>query len=494
MQDSLKDSLESIRMSFALFAPELALSVGILLLIISGLIWKNKARRFHLFTILICSATLFIIGYQWPLLKTPGLLFSGMLQVDQFAAYLKILFLLSGILTVGMTWRNAITQQRLPEYYVLILTIILGAHLVVMSTNFVITFIGLELISISSYVLTGFAFTKTATEGSLKYFMFGSVASATMLYGMSFLYGITGSLDFTSSEFIRAIINNQQPLFFVAATFTLGGFLFKIAAAPFHPWAPDVYEASPMPVIAFFSVVPKLAGLAILSKFIHTINLFGQTLYDWQLILCGIAMLTLTVGNFSALWQKNPKRLMAYSSIAQSGFLLVALAAFVPEGMQFMLFYATIFVLLNFLVFNYLHYFENIGLTTIASYNGVAKFLIVPSVFLLIGFIGLTGLPPTAGFTAKLFIFSALWESYELTGKYLVLALFIIGLLNTVVSLFFYLRIPYASFIQKSEMSIRVNNLTYENLLGLILVLLVLLLFFNPGLLMGWINKINFVI
>src|SRR5690606_34519527 len=149
-------------------------------------------------------------------------------------------------------------------------------------------------------------------EGSLKYFVFGSVASAVMLYGISFLYGMTGSLAFTSPEFIQALSTQHNPLFFIAGIFTLSGFLYKVAAAPFHPWAPDVYEASPMPIVAFFSTVPKLAGIGILVKFIYTLTLSGQSVYDWQLVLAGIAILTLTVGNFSALWQRNTKRLMAY--------------------------------------------------------------------------------------------------------------------------------------------------------------------------------------
>lgn len=185
---------------------------------------------------------------------------------------------------------------------------------------------------------------------------------------------------------------------------------------------------------------------------------------------------------------------MAYSSIAQSGFLLVGVAAFLPQGVHFMLFYASIYLLMNFLVFNYLLYFESLGLTTISSFSGVGKQLTVPCILILIGFIALTGLPPTAGFTAKLFVFTSLWESYTLSDKPILLWLLIFGLLNTVVSLFYYLRIPYYAFIKNGESGIKTNILSFENFFGLVLVLMVLLLFFNPGLLMGWINKINFVL
>jgi NADH-quinone oxidoreductase subunit N len=159
-----------------------------------------------------------------------------------------------------------------------------------------------------------------------------------------------------------------------------------------------------------------------------------------------------------------------------------------------MLFYAAVYVLMNFLVFSYLQYFESFGVTTLESFAGIGKTLTWPSIFILAGFIALTGLPPTAGFTAKLFVFTSLWESYQVNDKPILLWLLVFGLVNTVVSLFYYLRIPYYAFIKGGETNAKANNLTFENLFGLVLVLCLLLLFFNPGLLMGWINKINFVL
>jgi len=185
---------------------------------------------------------------------------------------------------------------------------------------------------------------------------------------------------------------------------------------------------------------------------------------------------------------------MAYSSIAQSGFLLVGVVAFLPQGTQFMLFYASVYLVMNYLVFLYVQYFEDRGFTAIPSFAGAGRAIVWPSIFMLVGFIALTGLPPTGGFTAKLFIFSSLWEAYQVSNKAVLLVLLIFGLLNTVVALFYYLRIPYYAFIKNGETSIKTNNLTFENLLGLILVLSILILFFGPGLLMGWINKINFVL
>jgi NADH-quinone oxidoreductase subunit N len=274
----------------------------------------------------------------------------------------------------------------------------------------------------------------------------------------------------------------------------LGGLLFKIAAVPMHIWSPDVYEAAPVPVIAFFSVVPKLAGVAILFHFVSVLQSVENNVYDWRLILAGLSFLTMTVGNFAALLQKNPKRMMAYSSIAQTGFLLAGMSSLIPASVPFILFYSTVYLLMNFLVFLYIQYFERHGIVSIEGYSGVGKIVVWPSVFCLVGLIALTGLPPTAGFTGKLFIFSSLWQSYTVTSQTFLLGLMIFGLLNTVVSLFFYLKIPYYAFLKAGEPLKKQNNLTFENLLGLILVLLVLVLFFQPGLLMGWINKIIFVL
>lgn len=489
----LYEQLELNRMSLTFFIPEIILFFAVIGLLVIGLIKKDRTLLFTLVTFFTFFASLITLIFYWPIHATASNIFNGMLRSDHFSAYLRILIDVAGMLTVIMTWRNQ-KQQHLFEYYALVVTVVLGAHLLVMSMNLIAVFIALELISISSYVLTGFSFSKAGSEGSQKYFLFGSVASAVMLYGFTFLYGLTGTFDFSSPDFVNALMNNNSILFLVAGSMALAGFLFKMAAAPLHPWAPDVYEAAPMPVVAFFSVVPKLAGLGVITKFSLALNLFGQSRHDWQFLICAVAMFSLTVGNFSALWQKRPKRLMAYSSIAQSGFLLVGVGAFIPSGINFMLFYAAIYVLANYLVFLYLQYFESVGIESLESFAGIGSKTVWPCVFLLTGLISLTGLPPTAGFTAKFFIFSSAWESYQQSGKSVLLWLLLFGLLNTVVALFYYLKIPFYAFIKKGESDTKSNNQTFENFFGLGLVVVILLLFFIPDLLMRWINKINFVL
>lgn len=491
METGLAEKIDWIKESFVYFMPEVILGIGIMLILVLSLFNQIGFKTQSFLSLIIFLAAFSFIILNWSLYTTPVQLFNGMVRSDQFSSFFKLLFDIAAVLTVIMTLRDR-RQKYFSEYYVLLIAIVLGAHILVMSTNFIMVFLALETISICSYVLAGFAFDKKGAEASLKYFLFGAVASAIMVYGLSILYGVSGTLDFSSDNFINQLTSNNTSLVLIASLMVSAGFLYKLAAAPMHPWSPDIYEASPMPIVAFFSVVPKLAGLGVLTKFLGTLNLAGNS--DWQIIISVVAILSITIGNFSALKQKNAKRMMAYSSIAQSGFLLVGLVAFLPESIHFMLFYATVYTLSNFLIFVLLQYFESNSIHTIAEFGGSGKKFIWPSVFILVGLISLTGLPPTAGFTAKLFIFSSLWEAFSQSGKSILLWLLIFGLLNTVVSLFYYLRIPYYAFIKPSETSSTQNNSTFENYLALLLVVVILILFFLPGMLMGWINKINFVL
>jgi NADH-quinone oxidoreductase subunit N len=494
VQVSLTDQLQWISDSTQILAPEVVLTGGILFLISLNLFKVKSAKIYGLISFVTVVASGVIILVNWP--TQPTLLFNHMLRADDFSAAYKLLFLTGTALAIILSFQSKNILHP-TEYFSLLLASTLGAHLLVMSTNFVMVILSLELISISSYVLAGFQFSKQGAEGSLKYFLFGSAATAVMIYGVSLLFGLTGTLDFASTEFANKLIDVRSPVLLIAGFFILTGFLFKSSAAPFHLWAPDVYEASPLPVVAFFSVVPKLAGIAALIKFTLAINLFGQSSYDWQTILAVVAMLSIFIGNLSALWQKNAIRMMAYSSIAQAGFLIAAIVPLTPTSMHFLVFYSAVFLIMNFAVFILLQYFESDHDTTLISdFSGLGKTQVFSSVLLLIAFISLTGLPPTGGFTAKLFIFSSIWEAYEQTGKNAILWLLIAGLLNTVIALFFYLKIPYYLFIKDNRLQ---NTSTskfsiFPNLFAFILVVVLLLLFFYPTLLMGWTNRINFVL
>lgn len=500
MNELLTSKLSVISESLRFILPESVLVLGIIFVTVMGLVVKGPWRLI-LFTI----TTIVLLNFCILLELTEGhqgihvRLFGGAIQFDDFSSFLKVIFDLAGCFTILMSYRGAklLGTLRNAEYYVLLLSAILGAHFLVMSMNLLMVFLSLELLSISSYILSGIAGSARASEGSLKYFLYGAVASAIMLYGFSILYGLSGTLDFSSTGFLEHLIQHQTPLLLIAGIFSLAGYLFKITAVPMHLWAPDVYEAAPMPVVAFLSVVPKVAGVGALSKFILGINLFGQSIYSWQIILAIVVMATITVGNFSALWQKYPKRLMAYSSIAQAGFLLVGVVCFSIQGIQFLLFYAFVYLGMNYLVFLYLQLFEHAGIVRIEDFSGLGKNYPASSILLLVGLVSLAGIPPTSGFMAKLFIFSGAWQAFTESGKSIILWVLVLGLLNTAISMFFYLKIPYYAFFRKpiAADGPKVGKATTpENFMTLILVLVVVSLFFLPGLLMGWLNSITLVL
>ncbi len=492
--NGLTEKIEWIQLSVGYLLPELIILLGIVVLLITSLFLKDENKQniadYLAFIIFSSALAASIASYQTTENSIP--LFSGMLQADLYSTYFKILFNAAGVLTVLLS--RHVLHYRKSEYYILIASAVLGAQLLVSSNHFTMVFLSIELISIPSYLLAAFAFNKKSMEAALKYFLFGSAASAVMLYGISLLYGLTQTLDFTSREFADVLLRQQSAFLLISVCLIVAGFLYKITSAPMHPWAPDVYEAAPTPIVAFFSVVPKLAGIGILTKFCLALDLNGQSAIKWQVLISIIAITTLTIGNFAALVQKNPKRMMAYSSIAQAGFLLIGAIVLKQQGIQLMLFYATVFVIANFLVFYYLHYFEKRAVTEMAGYAGIGRLHPTSSILLLMGLISLTGLPPMGGFMAKLFVFSSLWSSYEISQRSILLALFIVGLLNTVVSLFFYLKIPYQSFL-KSGKDITIEKKSFsENLLGIVLVMLLLALFFFPSILTGWLNRITFAL
>ncbi|HEY0653004.1 MAG TPA: NADH-quinone oxidoreductase subunit N [Chryseosolibacter sp.] len=482
------DQVNDIINSLSSVLPEIFLAIGFFTLLVVGML-KPKLSSVLVFSIVIFASVGILTFLD---LSSESKVLFGMMKKDAFSSYVKLLICASAIFTCLLSVPTV--KEHRSEYFAFLVAMVLGAHLLTMTTNFLLIFISVEILSICSYVLAGYSFNKKSAEGSLKYFLFGSVAAAVMLYGFTFLYGFTGAVDFADQRFIQNLINVQNPLTHLSAFLVLAGFLFKISSAPMHFWAPDVYDSAPAPVAAFFSTVPKLAGLVVFFKFIVAMNLFGQSSIDWQFYAAALVIMTITVGNFAALKQTNVKRMMAYSSIAQSGFLMIGLIVFLPQGYQFFLYYATVYVAMNFVVFVYINSFEKAGITTIAEYSGLGKTSLVANTFMLVGLISLTGLPPTAGFTGKLFLFSGVWSSFEQTGSGMMLVLFITGLLNTVVSLFYYLRIPYYAFLKNGKPAVSHNILPFENLLGVFLVLVLLMLFFQPGLLMSWINKINFVL
>lgn len=504
--NSLNQDLADVIGSVQYFLPEIALTLFLFLLIVADL-FSFKNQKSQISTMISTAGFIVVAGML--LLQGNDVfqngdrdVFINMLHLDRLSIYLKFLFCLAGLLTVLLSFhfkRRGEVPTRYGEYHTLIYGLVLGAFLLVMSVNLLIIYLAIEIISISSYVLTNFNFGRKSAEASLKYLLFGAVASAIMLYGMSLIYGFTGTLDISSQMFSANLALISPWPFYVAVSMTLAGFLFKIGAAPFHVWAPDVYEGAPVPIVALFSTVPKIAAIIILVRFLGFLPMENLTLdLNWVRILSWIAIITMLIGNLSALWQKNAKRMMAYSSIAHAGFMLVGVVAFSEFGLESLVFYASIYLIMNFAAFLLIKILSDTKrIEKMSDFAGLGKempFLGIASIIIMIS---LTGLPPTAGFTAKLLIFSSVWDTYQTNHEPVLLALFVVGLLNSVLSLFYYLKIPYYLYFHSRAdekyvvlQSEKKHHLQENILLGC-LIFPLLILFFKSSWLTDFINLLN---
>ncbi|HXW01146.1 MAG TPA: NADH-quinone oxidoreductase subunit N, partial [Anaerolineae bacterium] len=372
--------------------------------------------------------------------------FVPMLAVDSMALFFKMLSALT-ILLVGLSAVDYI-NLRTPfrgEFYVLTLLAGLSLMLLSSATNLVMIYLSLEFLSITSYVLTGYLRQDSrSTEAALKYFLYGAVASGVMLYGFSLLYGLTGSVDLATIASTLAASPTSPLLVVGTVIMILTGFGFKIALVPFHQWSPDAYEGAPTPVTAFLSVGPKAAGMAVLIR-VLTVALPEYSV-NWTVILSIIAILTMTVGNLVALWQTNMKRLLAYSSIAQAGYMLIGLAAWTSQGgerfdgVNGILLYLFAYLFTNLGLFTVAIILENkMGTANIADYAGLMRRSPFLSIALLIFFLSLIGIPPTGGFMGKLFVFGAAIDQ----SLYLLAA---VGILNSVISVYYYFGITRQVF------------------------------------------------
>jgi len=362
-----------------------------------------------------------------------------MLAVDTLALFFKVL----STLTVALVGLSAVDyiNARSPfrgEFFVLTLLAGLSLMLLSAATNLIMIYLALEFLSITSYILTGYLRQDTrSTEAAVKYFLYGAVASGVMLYGFSLLYGLTGSVDLATIQSALADASVSPLLVVGTVMMILTGLGFKIALVPFHQWSPDAYEGAPTPVTAFLSVGPKAAGIAVLIR-ILTVALPAYSV-NWTVILSLIAILTMTVGNLVALWQTNMKRMLAYSSIAQAGYMLIGLAAWtsqssggVFDGVNGILLYLFAYLFTNLGVFTVAIILENkMGTANISDYAGLIRRSPFLSLALLVFFLSLIGIPPTGGFMGKLFVFGAAVNQ----GLYLLAG---IGILNSVISVYYY--------------------------------------------------------
>jgi NADH-quinone oxidoreductase subunit N len=370
-------------------------------------------------------------------------LFGGHFAADSFALFFKAAVLAAGALAIVLAFRFFDVEKSEPgEVYYLMLLSIVGMTAAVSATDMVTTYVAFELFAIPSYVLAGiFKKERRSAEAGIKYFFLGTLSSAVMLLGMALVFGLTGSTGYAEAGPILAGANGLAAL--VAMSLFFVGLFFKAAFVPFHMWAPDVYEGAPTPLVIFLSTAPKAAVIAVLVRAMTV--LFGGYTMEWSSLLQAVALATMFWGNLAALAQKSLKRMLAYSSIAQAGYLAIGLAAWGDSARMAVLFYVVVYVFMNAAAFGLILLIERGGRfdESVDGLRGLVRRAPVAAASVLVVLLALVGIPPTAGFMGKYFLFTAAVEK----GMVLLAAA---GALNSAISLFYYFRIGRAMFLEET--------------------------------------------
>jgi NADH-quinone oxidoreductase subunit N len=422
-------------------APELELTLFGMILLIADLliVEKRKIGIIALVGIAISAGFLYrLSGYE-------SLAYGGALVVDQFSWFFKLLFLIGAALSIALSLKYLdIERENHGEYYALILFATMGMMFMAGAVDLVTLYIGLETMAIATYILVGFLRgSQRSNEASLKYFLLGAFSSAILLYGMSLLYGISGSTRFAEISTALSSRPINDPISLMALITLSAGMFFKIAAVPFHQWTPDAYEGAPTSITAFMSVAVKAASFAMM------VRVFMIAVYPlrphWVAIMSVISIMTMTVGNVAAITQSNVKRLFAYSSISHAGYILLGLIAGNETGLTAIPMYLLIYTFTNlgaWAVIVALRRKDVIG-EHIDDMNGLFFRHPTAAVLMLIFLLSLAGIPPTAGFIGKYYLFSAVVQTNHIP-------LAIVAVLNAAISAYFYLRIVVAMFMREA--------------------------------------------
>ena len=410
--------------------PEIFLSLSTFSILMIGVFLKKS------FNIIFNLSSLIIIITIAIIISSPNSeekIFLESFTRDAFSNYFKVLILLSSLFVLNSS-KNFIVENKLDkfEYPIIILLSILGMFFMVSSNDLILFYLGLELQSLSLYILASIDRDNLrSTESGIKYFVLSALSSGLLLYGCSLLYGFTGSTNF---DLIASQLNKENTGAVFAMVFILVGLAFKVSAVPFHMWTPDVYEGAPTSITSYFAVVPKVAGLALLIKFMFIP--FSNILLEWQTIIIFISIASMILGAVAAMVQKNFKRLLAYSSIGHIGYALAGVATGAVSGYESAIVYISIYVIMNIGAFSCLYLLKKDGQykENISDLSGISKKHPLLAISFLIILFSLAGVPPLGGFFAKFYVFVAVLEKE-------MYALAIIGLLTTVMSAFYYLKI-----------------------------------------------------
>jgi NADH-quinone oxidoreductase subunit N len=443
--------------------PELVLSAfGIVVMVLDPLVDEEKSQK--TLGLIAFVGAIAGLGATWYMAQSPGLGFSNMVRVDSFSVFFHFLVIaIAAVVILSSFEYMAVQRIRAGEYYALILLGTVGMALMSSAVELVLIFIALEISSISTYILAGFRRKEaSSSESSLKYFLLGSFATAFFLYGVALMFGATGStnIDLISQSLQAGPV---KLLVYVAMALMLVGLGFKVAAAPFHIWTPDVYEGAPAPITGLMSTAPKAAAFAVLLRVVFALNAPGRFWLLWV-----AAAFSMTLGNVGALVQTNVKRLLAYSSIAHAGYILVAFAMTTPEnsgaGISAVMFYTAAYAAMNVGAFAVVSHFANAGerYITLEDYEGLGRTSPILAATFTIFLLSLIGIPMTGGFFAKFYVFSAAMRA-NLIG------LTVIGVINSAVGAYYYLRIIVVMYMRESRKTVPTTPIPFG--LGFALVI-----------------------
>ena len=383
----------------------------------------------------------FVVVAAWIGLRSgaPALAFGGMYQADAFAVFAKIGVLLSAAAVLAMSVDYLADRDLLRfEYPMLLALAVVGMMVMVSAGDFMTLYLGLELQSLAAYVIASIRRDSVrSTEAGLKYFVLGSLSSGLLLYGISLIYGFAGTTLF-SGVFASQVGDLPLGVLF-GLVFVLAGLAFKVSAAPFHMWTPDVYEGSPTPVTAFFATAPKIAAMALFARVVH--DAFGLSTADWQQVVVLLSVASMFLGSVAAIGQRDVKRLMAYSSIAHMGYALMGLAAGTELGVQAMLVYMSIYVVMNVGTFAFILMMARDGrpVTEIGALSGYATYEPTRALAVLILMFSMAGVPPLIGFFAKFYVLRAAVDAG-------LVWLAVLGVVASVIGAYYYLRIVYLMY------------------------------------------------
>ena len=466
-----------------LVLPEIFISLTLMFLLLVGVYKKNSSNLIYNLTILslfFLLALILNLSYI-----EESFIFDQSFKIDNLSTFMKILTVISAIFVMLTSSKYLkLTKIFKIEYPVLILSSILGMMVMISSNDLIVFYMGLELQSLSLYVLASFNRDNLlSTEAGLKYFVLSALSSGLLLYGCSLIYGFSGSTNF--NEIALSISNVQYGLTF-GIVFILVGLAFKISAVPFHMWAPDVYQGSPTSVTLFFAILPKIAALTVFIRFLYVpfVNMIDQ----WQMIVIFLSIASMIFGAVAAIGQKNLKRLVAYSSIGHMGYALAGLTTGTNEGIQSSIIYISIYLVMNLALFSCMfmmrrneNYFENID-----DLSGLSKNHPILSFSMLIILFSLAGIPPLAGFFAKFYIFKAVIEQ----SMYF---LAIVGLLSTVIAAFYYLRIIKIIYFDPEKEKYDTDHHIGLKFSLLLSTLFILIYFIYPNGITELVSKINII-